>query len=249
MRVSIDDSILTDIGDAIREKKDTTDKYAPQNMAAAISSIAGIVPTGTIPITSNNTYDVTNYATASVNVQADFTQYYNASLGAGSNGNYSGLDNCIKELPDNYFVPSGSSLEFTFYNTIGLTKAPMFSLSGVTSIRRMFQGCTSLLSVPQYDTSNVTNFEGLFLNCQALTTVPVLNLSSATNLQYMFTSCVALSDESINNILASLTGATSYSGTKTLAYLGFTTYIATAQEIEAMSNYNDFVAAGWSIGY
>ena len=249
MRLSINSEILTDIADAIRVKKETTDKYYPQNMASAISSIEGIVPTGTLPITSNNTYDVTNYAYADVNVQADLTPYFKISLGAGSNGNYSGLDNCIKELPDNYFIPSGSSLEFTFYNTVGLTKAPMFSLSGVTSIKRMFMGCSSLVSVPQYDTSNVTNFEGLFLNCSALTTVPVLNLSSATNLQYMFYSCVALSDDSINNILASLTGATSYTGTKTLAYLGFSTYTATAQEIEAMSNYNDFVAAGWSIGY
>ena len=186
-----------------------------------------------------------------LNIQsgADLSEYFNASLGTGSNGNYSGLDRCIKELPDNYFIPSGSSLELAFYNLPGLTKAPMFSLSGVTSMRRMFQGCSSLVSIPQYDTSNVTNFEGIFVNCSSLTTVPVLNLSSATNLQYMFIGCTALSDNSINNILASLIGATSYSGTKTLAYLGFSSFIATAQEIEALSNYQGFVDAGWTIGY
>lgn len=249
MRLSIDSEILTDIADSIREKTSTTNKYYPQNMATAISSIAGITPTGTLPITSNNTYDVTNYASVDVNVAADFTQYYRTSLGSGSNGNYSGLDVCIKELPDNYFIPSGSNISFSFYNTIGLTKAPMIDLTGVTNVSRMFMGCSSLTTVPQYNTTNVTTFDGMFVNCSSLTTVPVLNLSSATSLQYFFTGCTNLSDNSINNILASLTGATSYTGTKTLAYIGINSNTATAQEIQAMSNYNAFVAAGWTIGY
>lgn len=211
--------------------------------------VSNLTTKGISGLTGDETF--TELVPEVLNIQggADLSEYFKTSLGTGSNSNYSGLDNCIKELPDNYFIPSGSSLEFAFYNTLGLTKAPMFSLSGVTSIKRMFMGCSSLLSIPQYDTSNVTNFEGLFLNCSSLTTLPVLNLSSATNLQYMFYGCTALSDDSINNILASLTGATSYSGTKTLAYLGFSSFIATAQEIEALSNYQDFVNAGWTIGF
>lgn len=249
MRVSIDDSILTDIADAIRDKKESTDTYAPQEMAQEISTIAGIIPTGTINITTNDTYDITNYASASVNVASDPTEYFGTSFGAGANGNYAGVIRVIEYLPDNYIVPSGTDLSLAFWNMIGLKEAPLFDTSSVTSLRNCFLNCSSLTKIPQYNTANVTNFSGFISNCAALTDVPILDMSSATNLQYLVTGSTGLSDTSINNILISIAGATNYTGTKTLAYIGFTTYTATAQEIQAMPNYQDIVDAGWTIGY
>ena len=41
--------------------------------------------------------------------------------------------------------------------------------------------------------------------------------------------------------------ATSYTGTKTLAYIGLTSEQAT--KCQSLSNYSAFTAAGWTTGY
>lgn len=69
-KVMLSESYLDDIADAIRAKTGTQDTYTPGEMPEAIESISGggITPTGTISITSNGTVDVTQYASADVNV-------------------------------------------------------------------------------------------------------------------------------------------------------------------------------------
>lgn len=75
-KVTVTEDYLMDIGDAIRAKLGSSSSYTPGQMAAAIESIptGGITPTGTINISQNGTTDVTQYASAAVNVPNSYTQ-------------------------------------------------------------------------------------------------------------------------------------------------------------------------------
>ena len=84
----ISNAYLEDIGDAIRQKKGTDETYYPSQMGDAIRSIEGIIPSGTLGIDANGTYDVTQYAEAVVDVPDPVIN----SLTVTEDGTYSAPD-------------------------------------------------------------------------------------------------------------------------------------------------------------
>ena len=140
-----------------------------------------------------------------------------------------------------------SDVSNMFKNCTNLQTIPQLNTSSVTNMGAMFSGCTNLTTIPLLNTSSVTSMNYMFNNCQNLTTVPLLDTSSVTNMQDMFYNCMGLSDDSLNNILTMCTNATSYTGTKTLKYIGLASALAT--KCTTLSNYSAFTSAGWTTGY
>ena len=100
--------------------------------------------------------------------------------------------------------------------------------------------------------SKTKNLNKMFTNCSNLVTVPefsVPELSKSSGLSNMFSGCFSLSNQSLDNILKMCISATSYTGTKALTILGFSSNLYSASTIQALPSYEDFIDAGWTIGY
>lgn len=134
-----------------------------------------------------------------------------------------------------------------FNNCNLLTTVPLFNTSKVTSMANMFYNCYAITSIPNFDTSALQLMQSMFYNCSLLTTVPSFNTNKVTNMYNAFSGCGRLSNDSLNNILLMCANATSYTGTKTLKYIGLTS--TQANNCTQLSNWASAQSAGWSKGY
>ena len=140
-----------------------------------------------------------------------------------------------------------TNFSYTFSNT-DIRSIPLIDTSSAGSTRAMFSDCSKLTAVPLFNTSNATNMNQMFYGCSSLVTVPAFDTSKANNLNLCFGSCSQLSDESLNNIMRMcINTTTSYTRAKTLATIGITSTQAT--RCQSLSNYQDFLDAGWTTGY
>ena len=164
------------------------------------------------------------------------------------------IGNKFKENNNIIFMPKidtsiTTNFAYAFNNCMALITIPLLDTSNVTSFSSCFSGCYALKEVPLLDTSNVTTFEWAFASCYSLKEVPQFNTSKVTNFSRAFYSSNFLSDQSLVNVLKMCTNATSYTGTKTLVTLGFSSSKYPVSRIEALPSYQAFLDAGWTIGY
>lgn len=177
--------------------------------------------------------------------------------------------NKITSLP-NIDTSSATDVTGMFYSCSKLTTLPYVDISKCTSLREFANGCAELTELPNFDTSHITDFQMAFYYTRKITTAPAYDLSNATNitsmyansnvvnvpvynlpkvtsLGYWFSWCSQLSDESLNNIMASLLTATSYTGTKTLQYI-FSNQPEVINKCTTLSNWTALQNAGWTKG-
>lgn len=89
--------------------------------------------------------------------------------------------------------PANTSAESLYQNNEQLIYAPNIDTSNVTTMLRMFYGCTALTVVPTLDTSNATDLGSMFYSCSSLKSIPQFDTSAASNMSTMFSVCTSLS--------------------------------------------------------
>ena len=197
------DVVNTKIKSILTEKNN---KIRPENIKNGVN-ILGIegtltVPSGTVSITSNGTTDVTNYASASVNVQPNLqsksvtiTENTTQTITAASG--YDGLSSV--EVTTNV---SGSSFPPDWTN-IGYSDTPNPVIldynyakniydnwdSSITSLWSTYYGNNNLVYFPLVDTSNVTTMTQAFNACTNLEYIPLIDTSKVQYWGFAFADC------------------------------------------------------------
>ena len=203
-----------------------------------------VTSNGSQNITADTGYDGLKKVELTTNVSADLSDYFTSTL----NGRAYKM---LKTIPDDTIVAS-IDLSSAFAECSGLITIPLLDTSNVQFMNKMFYNCTSLTSIPLLDTSYLspTNMVNMFSGCTSLTTVPLLSTSQITSFSKTFENCPNLTDTSLDNILQMcINSDTTMTNRKNLVFVGFSESNYPASRIQALPHYQDFIDAGWTIGY
>lgn len=190
--------LLTDVADAIREKKGSQDKINAQNFADEIKNL----PSGSAPRYTGHADveglkaigwdddDIAYYQQYGVNWNEEDDQYHlvsddnKALYGVLTASNYKSYSSRIVYMPKIDGIGSGS---MAFNNFQALVALPL-KLQGSTTFFYCFNGCKSLACCPPLDFSSTTNCDEMFSGTTTLQYIPTLSLIKATSISSMFNS-------------------------------------------------------------
>lgn len=148
-----------------------------------------IVPTGEIEFTQNGTYDVTDKASAKVNVPKP-------KLGTKTiteNGTYKAIDDNLDgysevevatsgvDINEYYDLTKRTSGNYTYY----IKKLPLIDTSDYTSFTQFCYGVRGLEEFPEIDTSNGQRFYHFIGDCPNIKRIPRFNFGKANDISSM----------------------------------------------------------------
>lgn len=206
-----------------------------------------VEPSGTLDITENGEYDVTNYKNVVTNVKGSspyaprFISYYYYN-GTELNEELSNLDtsNITNMTSMFHYCQKLTSLNLSNFNTSNVTTMnnmfsycsklssldlSNFDTSNVTDMSLMFNQCNTLntLDLSGWNTSKVTNMSNMFYYCNTFNTLDLsdLNTSNVTNMSNMFSQCKNLTSLDLSNFNTSKVTnmSTMFSGCTNLIHL------------------------------
>ena len=233
---------LTDVADAIKNKKGDDTPILASEFDTEITNL----PSG-----------------GSSSVVLDGTMKFQGSTFstlpewlANANGwdNYTTMDYMFYDCKSLTTIPlidmsKVTNMNHMFYDCKSLTTIPLIDTSNVTNMNQMFYDCKSLTTIPLIDTSKVTSMQSMFLNCKSLTTIPLIDTSKVTTMESLVYGCKFLTNESLDNILQMCINASLYTKEKVLTSMGLNSNYYPATTIQSLPHYQDFINAGWTIGY
>lgn len=217
-----------------------TDGYSPVNVAAVTSAIdanivagnikkdveilgvtgsyEGQVPTGTKSITANGVYDVTNFASADVQVPTTAPAHY-VEKTVDANGK---LQNSTNIINLNGVTDVGENVLYYAYfrntNISGVVDmSDLTTVSGGNACQQMFNSCTRITSV---DLSSLTTISGssacanMFYDCSGITGADLSALTTISGYaacQSMFQNCSGLTSINLSGLTTISAGFACYS--------------------------------------
>ena len=174
----------------------------------------GITPTGELAITENGTYDVTNYASANVNVEgsggADLNEYFETTY-SGTSPSAWVKNNLIKKTPDLVIDDSVTSLAGFCSGMMIVPK--IICNSNVTNMNELYKSCSAAtIDASGLNTSNIKYLYSLFHNCYNLTSLDLsnFNTSKAEEICNTFYGCSKLTSLNLSSFDTSNTRCMQY---------------------------------------
>lgn len=173
---------LTDVADAIREKKGTSDTIQASDFDTEIENL----PSG----------------------GGDLDEYFTETIPNG-NASVAGYVKTIKKLPAYTTTSTTYQNMFSYYQGTSLDLSN-FNTSNVYSMSTMFSYCGNLssLDLSNFNTASLTNVTSMFLGCGSLTELDIHNFDiTVSSINAMFMSCVSIKRIDARNVKLTATNA------------------------------------------
>ena len=201
-KIIVNDDVVMDL---------TTDTVTSEDVKAGVTfhTKSGDVevgtltaPAGIIEISTNGIHDVTNYASANVDITPTLQEKTATENGeVVADDGYDGLRKVVINVSSSggedmlqARLDATNDASYLMYSFTGdnVDFLENLDLSRTTNAYCMFNGCTNIKTIPELNTQNIPNMEAMFNGCSNLESVPKLHTDSAENLHQLFSQCTKL---------------------------------------------------------